>query len=110
MSGEPSNARLQRQTADAAKRLNRTTGAPSMAVAMEDLDDGGMGVAFAVEGPRNAQIELALLMLLMKLAEDLQPGTAEGCEDCSAAYARVSAAVAALEPGFCQGSDLKGRC
>lgn len=105
----PNELRLQRQAVDAAKRLARTSGEPTIAVIIHDVTDG-MGVAYAVEGPRPAQIELALFILLNRLSDDLQLGSAEGCETCMAAYARVGGAIAALAPGFGPGTDIKGRC
>jgi len=98
MTADTDFARLQRQVADAAKRLNRTADVPVLIAAVVDLGEGATGVGFAVHGLTNAQHERAHFMLLSQLAEHLQPGAVEGCPDCSAAWARVSAAVEALRP------------
>lgn len=106
------NQRLQRQVTDAATRLKRTSGAPVVVLALQEME-GGMGVAYAVDGHRMAQLELGYFMLLQKLEADLMEGAAEGCETCTAAWRRVSGAVAALAPGFGAGgetADMKGRC
>lgn len=103
------NARLQRQVEDAVARLKRTSGAPVAAFAFHDIE-GGMGLAYAVDGPRMSQLELGCFMLLTRLEQDLMIGAAEGCETCGAAWERVAAALAALKPGFVAGADVKGRC
>lgn len=113
MTAEPDISRLQRQVGDAAKRLHRTTDCSALVVAVADLGEGNRGVAYTVHGLTDAEQELAILAVLTQLANELQPGAAEGCPDCTAAWSRVSAAAAALRPAFVNldgHAHGKGRC
>lgn len=107
MTPTPDHMRLQRQVEDASARLARTTGQPVVGAALQKFE-GGTGVAFSVRDAQLGQVERILFMLLGELAADLRPGTVEGCETCTAAYARVIAAVAALRPVFDAAETGKG--
>lgn len=109
MTAEPDPLRLERQVGDAARRLQRTSGCPAMVAAVIEVE-GGSGVAFQIQGLTNLQTEFAHFVLLQRLARELEPGAATNCPSCSAAWARVSAAVEALRPGFGAGVDRAGSC
>lgn len=109
MTGAPPHLRLERQVDDAAKRLHRTSGCPVLIAAALEVD-GATGVGFSVHGLTSRQQELAHFMLLQRLADDLQPGAAADCPKCSAAWARISAAVEALRPGFAGPDADHGGC
>lgn len=100
----PAIHRLNNQVDAAASRLHRQTGAAVIAAAVEELPDGGVGVAYSIQGPTNAQQEFALFTLLKALEEHVAPGAAAACSDCEAMHVRVSAAIAALAPAFGPGA------
>lgn len=113
----PEHLRLQRQTEDAAKRLNRTTGKGCITAVLNDSGGGDVGLAFSVEGLRTGQVEKSLLILLSALARQLEAGVAEGCADCVASFERVLNAMSALRPqpaheeeacGICQVAFVEG--
>ena len=109
MVAEPDGLKLQRQAEDGAKRLHRITGGPAI-VALVHGDDAGAAVAHFVIGSRLGEVELAIFAMLQGLERELQPGAAANCDTCSASYARVSAALAALAPGFEPGAPRRGNC
>lgn len=107
---DPDAFRIERQTSDAAKRLARTTGEAVAAVTIVDHGEGRTGMAYATEGLTLQQVEFACFMLLNKIAEDRMPGSAEGCDECKAAWSRVSAAAEILRPAFGPSWATKGAC
>lgn len=106
----PEHLRLQRQTEDAARRLNRTTGKGCITAILNELGGGDVGLAFSVEGLRTAQVEKALLILLGALARQLEAGVAEGCADCVASYERVLNAMTALRVKATADEEACGIC
>mgnify|MGYP003663028727 CR=1 FL=1 len=107
MTTTPDHMRLQRQVEDASARLVRTTGQPVFVAAVQEFA-GGQGVAFSIRDASLGQVERVLYMLLANLADSYQTGTVEGCETCTAAYARVRTAAAALLPVFDDVESRKG--
>lgn len=110
MTAEENGHRLARQTADAARRLARTTGKNVLTLAIVEHAPGQTGVAFATEGLTFDEIEFACFTLLNKVAQERQVGAAEGCTGCSESWTRVTAAIEVLKPGFDDGWTARGTC
>lgn len=110
MTTEPRHFKIERQTSDAAKRLARLTGEGAITMSVTDHGEGAVGLAYAADGLTLGEIEFACFMLLSTLADDRMPGAAEGCDDCTLAWGRVSAAAEALRPGFGPGWARKAGC
>lgn len=102
--------KIQHRTSAAAKQLARQTGSGSIALTVVDHGDGVHGLSYAVHGLSAAEIEFALFMLLERLADERMSGAAEGCDDCTLAWGRLSTAVETLRPAFGPGWSKKATC
>lgn len=102
--------RLNNQVNSAADRLHRQTAAAVIIVGISELPEGGRGVSYSVQGPTNYQTELALMVLLRALEQQVAGCAVEGCADCGERHTRVTAAISALEPGFPQDGRPQGSC
>lgn len=103
----PREMRLANQTSDAAGRLHRTTGLPTLAMA---VDAAAGGVAFGFHGPTLAELQFAAFQLLKKIEAEYLSGQALHCADCAGALARASAALDALDPSRSDAAPPLGHC